>query len=269
MATDVKFWIYVVQIIYILIVAAFIALVSLVYSTTSNNPLEQLDKDYPNLINRTLLEENPPFQLYNDEEKYCQCGDKILGNICTEEQIITGCYDTSKYKENALIRNLDDYHCQDLNNKLISTRKFAEVFDIGYGTVHKMALGILICECVFEAVNIIVSLLSYCSQKTVKACNTVFTCIVELAGIANFVLVIILLVNFYKGTTTGEFLDFYDYCSESKIYKDNTEFNEAYEILSKAYTYMTAWIILAFSSTGLGCFIICFTMFCLGKMSSR
>ena len=269
MATDVKFWICVVQIIYILIVAAFIALVSLVYSTTSNNPLEQLDKDYPNLINRTLLEENPPFQLYNDEEKYCQCGDKILGNICTEEQIITGCYDTSKYKENALIRNLDDYHCQDLYNKLISTRKFAEVFDIGYGTVHKMALGILICECVFEAVNIIVSLLSYCSQKTVKACNTVFTCIVELAGIANFVLVIILLVNFYKGRTTGEFLDYHDYCTIPKLYKDNSYFNEAYDKMKKVYTYMTALIIMNFASFGLTCVLTCCVLLVMGKMSQE
>ncbi len=47
--------------------------------------------------NNQFIKSDPPPNQYNkDLEKYCQCGEEILNNICTEEQIISGCYDVSK-----------------------------------------------------------------------------------------------------------------------------------------------------------------------------
>ena len=268
---DIQFCVCIVQIIYILIGAAAISVVALVYSATSENPLEKFDEKYPDIIPKPL-QTSPQFQLYKDEEKYCQCGDQILDNICTEEQIISGCYDISKYKEKALIRNLEDdeYRCKELDASLRSKGKFSTTFELGYGTVHNMALGLLICMSVVLAINVIVNLLNCCSPEAAKACNSVYTCISELGNTAELVLVCILLVNFYKGTTTGEFLDFYEKCSESNDYKNTapSDFKDVYEKLSKAHTYMTAWIVLGFAALGMGCVLGCCIMICVAKLSS-
>ena len=274
MSDGMKCCICTVQIINILVAATAISLVALVYNGTKDNPLDELEKNLNNTTYQSSLKTSPSFQLLNEEEKYCQCGEEILNNICTEEQIISGCYDISKYKEKSLLRNLEDeYQCDEINAHLNAGEKMNVVFDIGYGQVHKMALGILICMGVILGLDIILSLVNSFSDGSgnscVKTCSSCNSCISAVGGLAEFVLVIILLVNFYKGRTTGEFLDYHDYCTIPKLYKDNSYFNEAYDKMKKVYTYMTALIIMNFASFGLTCVLTCCVLLVMGKMSQE
>ena len=274
MSDGMKCCICTVQIINILVAATAISLVALVYNGTKDNPLENLEDKIHSQTPKSSLKTSPSFQLLNEEEKYCQCGEEILNNICTEEQIISGCYDISKYKEKSLLRNLEDeYQCDEINAHLNAGEKMNVVFDIGYGQVHKMALGILICMGVILGLDIILSLVNSCSDGSgnscVKTCSSCNSCISAVGGLAEFVLVIILLVNFYKGRTTGEFLDYHDYCTIPSSYKDNFYFNEAYDKMKKVYTYMTALIIMNFASFGLTCVLTCCVLLVMGKMSQE
>ena len=262
MSDGMKCCICTVQIINILVAAAAISLVALVYNGTKDNPLENLEDKIHSQTPQSSLKTSPSFQLLNEEEKYCQCGEEILNNICTEEQIISGCYDISKYKEKSLLRNLEDeYQCDEINAHLNAGEKMNVVFDIGYGQVHKMALGILICMGVILGLDIILSLVNSFSDGSgnscVKTCSSCNSCISAVGGLAEFVLVIILLVNFYKGNTTGTFMDYYEKCNESLPFK-NGDFKELYEKLSNVYSLMAAFIALnfvqmAFNYVGLCC----------------
>lgn len=274
MSDGMKCCICTVQIINILVAATAISLVALVYNGTKDNPLDELEKNLNNTTYQSSLKTSPSFQLLNEEEKYCQCGEEILNNICTEEQIISGCYDISKYKEKSLLRNLEDeYQCDEINAHLNAGEKMNVVFDIGYGQVHKMALGILICMGVILGLDIILSLVNSFSDGSgnscVKTCSSCNSCISAVGGLAEFVLVIILLVNFYKGRTTGEFLDYHDYCTIPSLYNGNYYFNEAYDKMKKVYTYMTALIIMNFASFGLTCVLTCCVLLVIGKMSQE
>ena len=81
---------------------------------------------------RALYSTPTPYQLDNYLGKYCQCGEEILDNICTEEQIISGCYDVSKNDEKAFLRSLsNDIDCNVYNSKL-NGHKYSEVFNLGF-----------------------------------------------------------------------------------------------------------------------------------------
>ncbi len=235
-----------------------IVLIALVYSNTDENPLEIYDNKQNN-PSQNFFEASPPFQLFNAEENYCQCGESILSNICSEEQMNLGCYDISKKREKALLRNLDDYNCAGINTAINSKNgKVAQVIDLGYDTLHGMAEGILVCIGFILGFHIIDILVKFtavnCGDAGVWilfACSCCNLCIGCIGGIAEFVCVIILLVNFYKGTTTGEFLDWYDNCNIEEATKQALK--EAYEKLDKVYSYMTALIILTFAQMIFNC----------------
>lgn len=183
--------------------------------------------------------------------KYCQCGEEILENICTEEQIISGCYDISKKNEKSLLRNLaDDEVCKLEVN--LQTPNFSKVFDLGFDMVYKMALGILIIYCAVLGVSVLVIIATFgalccgeCALALLLPCLPVIFIVVIFSGITNLVLFIIMMVNYYKGNTTGEFLDYYNNCliKDSPIKKDiESTFNE----LDGLDSNFTAFVVLNF-----------------------
>ena len=120
-----------------------------VYNGTKENALQLYDQSNPTppTPQNSLLYSTPlPNQLENNLGKYCQCGEEILDNICSEEQIISGCYDISKKDEkDSLRRLLEEKDCTTIEAELSrSNHKYSTVFDFGFETVNKMALGILI-----------------------------------------------------------------------------------------------------------------------------
>ena len=127
-----------------------------------------------------------------------------------------------------------------------------------------MALGLLvIIGCTLASLFIIDLILfsSFCCQEGAVAmligCSCCIITVFVFGGTADLVCLIIMLVNFYKGNTTGTFMDYYEKCNESLPFK-NGDFNELYEKLSNVYSLMTAFIALnfvqmAFNYVGLCC----------------
>jgi hypothetical protein len=242
-----------------------IGLLASIYHKTGENPLEVFDKKYykPSRNNRLSNSVNKvDYAQTLSSSEYCQCGEKILNNICTEEQIISGCFDVSKNSDR-LLRNLVGFNCKDLDSKIESQGGYSKVFDLGFNTVHKMALGILIlliANLVSVALSVLLALGSICFGENVLLLIAPFAvCIVpvvSLSGLVNFILFIILLVNYYKGTTTGEFLDYWNIClneTERQFLKD------PYDKLHSLHSVMTAFVVLNFIPLGLS-----FIGFCLG-----
>jgi len=258
------------QVIQLIMAIICIGLLASIYHKTGENPLEVFYKKYykPSPYNRLSNSVNKvDYAQTLSSSEYCQCGEKIWNNICTEEQIISGCFDVSKNSDR-LLRNLVGFNCKDLDSKIVSQGGYSKVFDLGFNTVHKVALGILIlliANLVSVALSVLLAFGSICFGKNVLLLITPFAvCIVPVvssSGLVNFILFIILLVNYYKGTTTGEFLDYWNIClneSERNFLKD------PYDKLHSLHSVMTAFVVLNFIPLGLS-----FIGFCLGCCNSE
>ena len=251
------------QVIQLIMAIICIGLLASIYHKTGENPLEVFDKKYykPSRNNRLSNSVNKvDYAQTLSSSEYCQCGEKIWNNICTEEQIISGCFDVSKNSDRPL-RNLVGFNCKDLDAKIESQGGYSKVFDLGFNTVHKVALGILIlliANLVSVALSVFLALGSICFGENVLLLIAPFAvCIVpvvSLSGLVNFILFIILLVNYYKGTTTGEFLDYWNIClneTERQFLKD------PYDKLHSLHSVMTAFVVLNFIPLGLSFIAIC------------
>ena len=192
----------------------------------------------------------------NDFElgKYCQCGEEILENICTEEQIISGCYDVSKNKEKSLLRNLDDTEICSEKIQLGGNPDFHKHFDLGFNMVYKMALGILIIYIAVLGVTVLVLFAAFgticcgeCALAILLPFLPVIFIVALFSGITNLVLFIIMMVNYYKGNTTGEFLDYYNNCMSDPKYKDmHEDLKDTFEKLDDLDSNFTAFVVLNF-----------------------
>ena len=247
-----------------------------IFNGTKENPLEVYDNRFFNKSETQPPEDNNPDEksaskVSNVKDKYCQCGDNIINNICTEEQIIEGCYDILKNNENRSLRLLDDSNCDNMKTDIIN-QGFSKVFKLNYGTVHKMALGIIV---VLSALgfSILITLITqigmiFCGEKAALIIAPFLLCIICVglfAGLTNFILFMIMLVKYYKGKTTGEFLDFYEDCLDEQG-KSNLE--ETYDKLHDMNKYMTVFVALNFIQMGLNLFESCFNYFTKEKKRS-
>ena len=228
-----------------------------VYNNTGDNPLEKFDKDINNTqiaLNLFINEDQdskPENKIFQEYGKYCQCDEKILNNICSEEQIISGCFDVSKKSDKILLRHLGDDICQDVNFLLQKKdNKFSKVFDLGFDMVHKMALGLLVIViavlCVIGLGLLTVICTACCGEGALAILVPFLPCIICVAafsGIVNLVLFIILMVNYYKGRTTGDFLDYYNKCADDG---QKQLLKTTFEELDSLDSNMTAFVVLNF-----------------------
>lgn len=225
-----------------------------IYNDTKEaNPLDFYDEIlHPNKTNQLSFDGPPQDPVLNDLGKYCQCGEEILNNICSEEQIISGCYDVSKKDEKALIRRLSDLNCDSINKDL-ETKKYGEVFELNYGTVNSMALGILIIYCIILGMLFLSFVLgcgAICCPEQIMGIlmllSPIFFCLGLVIGVGDLVLHIILMVYYYKGRGTGEFLDYYN---DNKCMTQNRMTDvvrKAYDKLDHIDSEMTAFVALNF-----------------------
>jgi hypothetical protein len=243
---------------------AIIVLTVRIYNFTEDNItiLETFDSNhYYNNITGDRETQHIPASLNelvakNDFElgKYCQCGEEILENICTEEQIISGCYDVSKNKEKSLLRNLDDTEICSEKIQLGGNPDFHKHFDLGFNMVYKMALGILIIYVAVLGVTVLVLFAAFgticcgeCALAILLPFLPVIFIVVLFSGITNLVLFIIMMVNYYKGNTTGEFLDYYNNCMSDSKYKDmHEDLKDTFEKLDDLDSNFTAFVVLNF-----------------------
>ena len=231
---------------------AIIVLIARIYSWTKTNPLEKYDEE--NLIlQNTNIAIITPVNIANknkNELNQCQCDHKIFEFKCTEEQIVSGCYDVSENSHKNLLRFLDD-NCDDYNKEIEDNKgELHKAFDLGFKNVRKMALGILIIYIALFSSIFIVFLATLgaiccgdCALVVLSPCLPIVLLVLVFSGIVNLILFIIMMVNYYKGYTTGEFLEYYKDCLDN----DNKEiFKGIYNKLIKLHSNFTAFVVLNF-----------------------
>ena len=151
----------------------------------------------------------------------------------------------------ALLKNQSDINCDQIKKDLIlNNNKYSETFDLGFDIINKMSLGILISYCIILGCSALVLIVSYaslcCGENTfaiIIACFPYIVIVTLSSGLADFVLLIILLINYYKGRTNGEFLDYYNTCLSEP---EKSNISETYKKLDEIDTYMTAFVALNF-----------------------
>ena len=219
-----------------------------IYNATKGdkNPIEIYEASHPNSFS-VLSPNTASFNDNSQMSKYCQCGKEILNNICTEEQIISGCYDITPNDQKNVLRNLADPSFCNAIIEEKKTKKFSEIFTLNYGPVNKMALGTLIIYCIILGIISLLFLtlfcVCFCQDGVIKClvtCAPVISFVSVGAGIADIVLYIIMLVKFYKGRTTGDFIEFINECD----YPDKALYASVVNELQTLKGYMTAFVVL-------------------------
>ena len=243
----------VIQIINFGVSIAIIVLLAKIYSDTEDDPL----KIYQLEISTDFLENTDPLIPSgggSNRAKMSRKGSHAKGtefnktfsyyNIKNESNIDLNF--KSKNKTRINLRNLDSI-C-DLKDD--NENKGFTAFDLGFDQVHKMALGIIIINCCVLGSGIIIILAVLCNAIFGEKCASVFIAclpiaiiVIALSGIVNLVLFIIMMVNYYKGNTTGEFLDYYEDCLEND---EKTEIKNIYDKLNNLHKCFTAFVCLNF-----------------------
>ena len=222
---------------------------------TKDNPLEEYDKKVENLFDdddNTIKTENTIVEyttIVSDKlrklSKYCQCGEKILDNICTEEQIVSGCYDVSKNKNNFILRYLKE-NCDTIGEKIINEGGFSQAFDLNYDTVYITALIICI-TLILPLTCVVYSIIFCCFSEISGICLLIALFGYPLSLLINFISLIIMIVSYYKGKT-GEFLDFYEDCLKGE--DKPIDLQKTYKKLNNINKYILAFVIINFLHYG-------------------
>ena len=199
---------------------AIIVYTARIYKWTSKNPLENINL---NNLNATM--------------------NSSMTNI---KNLKKNEFNESNVKQ--YLRYLDE-DCQDFNSELKKYNyQIDKVFNLKFDMVHKTSLGILIIICISFGASILLVISVFgalcCENKAfiILAPSLVIMTLVTLfSGITNTILLIILLVNYYKGNSTGDFLDFYEKCldNDKKPY-----LMDAYNRLDKLNSNFTAFVVL-------------------------
>ena len=256
----------VIQIINFGVSIAIIVLLAKIYNDTENDPLKiyqlEISSDFLEntdpLIpggggsNRAKMSRKGPHAEYIEFNKTLS-----YYNIKKESSIDLNL----KFKNITRInlRNLDSI-CDlknDIENKGFTT------FDLGFDQVHKMALGIIIIYCCILGSGIIIILAVICNAicgdkgaAVFIACLPIAIIVIAFSGIVNLVLFIIMMVNYYKGNTTGEFLDYYEDCLEDD--EKTEEIKNIYDKLNNLHKCFTAFVCLNFIGIFLNALGSCF-----------
>jgi len=246
------------------VIIAIIVLIARIYSWTGEDPLEIFDKNTPNKLPENP-EVNPPSKI-KDIVSNCECSEKIINNKCTEEQIISGCKDISLNSHKNLLRHLST-DCNDLNEQIEKNNyEMHKAFDLGFKQIHKMALGILIIYCISLGTFILtlISIISVafcedCAKCLLVSLSPIIILVALFSGIVNFILFIIIMVNYYKGYTTGDFLDYYKDCMDDG---EQTIFEPINKKLKRLNSHFIAFVTLNFIEMALN-----LISFCLNRKS--
>ena len=248
----------------IFILGVLLFLYIVIFIKTFDDPLSsKFDiNDYNNLARNKL---NSSF-LYNIYYPgiYCKCGDLLNNGICSEDQIISGCYNINSKKSNILnllTSSEDNEFCKKYEDKMVDAKKVSDIFDIKSDKVNSMALGNLIILGIIFIFDILY-LFSFKSNSDGNANLGFLLLFVALVSeVINLVLSIIMIVYFYKGDTK----DYIKFCEDCTI--NENQYNYLYV---KSLDSLEGYIIGAFCiiCTLFILYIIggCFLLYVIGNL---
>ena len=180
---------------------AIVVIIADIYSQTGSNPLQNIILSNQNIATNssTTITPNLKINKFNVEK---------------------GIKDVSNFKNIKIyLRYLKD-NCDEFNYKINETNyEIDKAFNLRFGIIHKTSLGILIVCCLsFGAIILIIisGLIGYfCPKKYYFILAPLFVIIILIttfSDITNFILFIIMIINYYKGYATLDFLKFYEKC---------------------------------------------------------
>ena len=218
-----------------------------IYDNTKNDPLKK-----PLNENRTIYFKNIT-EIFTPYEKQCVCGDEVLNDFCTEEQILSGCHEKTLNKQqntNLFLRFLmSNTKCKEYENKIrnYEIQSLSEIFDINAGKINNMAFGILVSTIVTMCLAFILSIIPCffikCDDKFHSVSKIVQMLIVLLCIISfiiNLILFIILCVQYNKGDTA----DYVSFLTCNNIEKKSfKEFDDAEDLKSNYKSFLIVNII--------------------------
>ena len=209
----------------IFILGVLLFLYIVIFIKTFDDPLSsKFDiNDYNNLARNKL---NSSF-LYNIYYPgiYCKCGDLLINGICSEEQIISGCFNINSKKSNILnllTSSEGNEFCKKYEDKMVDAKKVSDIFDIKSDKVNSMALGNLIIFGIILIIDIFY-LFSFILNYDGNTFLSILLIVVALVSeVINLVLSIIMIVYFYKGDTK----DYIKFCEDCTI--NENQYNYLY-----------------------------------------
>ena len=178
---------------------AIVVIIADIYSQTGSNPLQNIILSNQNIATDSSTLPNLKINEFNEK---------------------IGFKDVSNFKKvKTCLRHLKD-NCDEFNYKINETNyEIDKAFDLRFDIIHKTSLGILIVCCLsFGAIILIIisGLIGYfCKEKCYFILAPLFVIIILIttfSDITNFILFIIMIINYYKGYATLDFLKFYKKC---------------------------------------------------------
>lgn len=235
---------------------AIIVLSAKIYNATEKDPIVEYNNQQPSTNSSLDIEEilKEEFNRQYNYGKHCQCGEEIVNDLCTEEQIIKGCFDVS-LNQDKLLRNLGE--C-DIVKEIEDKGGVFKAVVLNFDMVHKMTLGILIVNAIVLGSLFLIMFVAcggaICSSA-VALCLPCMCCVfiaLIFSGLTHLILLIILMVNYYQGITNGDLLDYYD-CENKFAHWDAFNMEQLRSIDSN----MTALVVLSFISIFINCITSC------------
>jgi len=196
-------------------------------------------------------------QTFSKMDKQCKCGEEVVNDFCTEEQILSGCVDISLNqnldKQKFLRFLLEETQCKNYETQIkAGDKKLNEIFKLNISGIHEMVLGLLILIIISFGVLILFFVLSCgaicgsicCGESAILIlvpCIPVMIIVAFGSGITNLVLFIILCVRYYGGDTRTyvEFLE----CKNVNRAKFSEKFKDIEELKSDFTVFMVLHII--------------------------
>lgn len=171
--------------------------------------------------------------------KQCKCGDDIVNDFCTEEQILSGCVNISpnilSNKKKFLNYVMDTSKCTQYKNSFIEKENTNEVFDIKAKNIHNMATGIMVIYIGIFCILGLAILGPVCAWLILILFIPII-CIALFGGLVNIILFIIFCVNFNKGATR-DYIKFLD-CNEVNKNKFKDTFGDLEQFKSNYTTFV-------------------------------
>ena len=160
-------------------------------------------------------------QAFFQKSKQCKCGEEIVKDSCTEEELLSGCVEISlsqnSDKQKFLRFLLDESKCKNYEDQIKEgNKKLNEIFKLNISGIHAIVTGLIIVVILSLAVIILITFIRFgsifCGENAVLLIIPCLPCILIISygsGITNLVLFIILLVKYYDGETRTyvEFLE--------------------------------------------------------------
>ena len=142
------FCVYCTSIIYFLLTIASLFLAFSVYKKIENEELEKPVTDAE--IAEFFFKKSKTNALNSINAKICKCGEEIVNDFCTEEQILSGCIDYSLYpqinEKNFFRFLMSDTQCLEYKNKILQIKtnegqNLNTVFKIEYSLIKLLIKG--------------------------------------------------------------------------------------------------------------------------------